>query len=207
MKRFAKALFLQAISVLTSCVLVFFLVKHVTDRRAPQECSKEVEQLKKALKRHGNLDSLVLTEYDFTKAQKKRNLDFFQNNIKHLNAVADKLRAVIYRNKNICEQLTREYGLVKEQLLLMQDKNLTEPEFITVKENSKKLSNVIELLSKIEDQEQDALLMVQNVKQVRCEQLRILLSIEERLLDAQLEEQPKGPFGDKKKNEQIAWEK
>ena len=207
MKRFAKALFLPAISVLTSCVLAFFLVKYVTDRRAPQEYLKEVEQLRKALKRHGNLDRLVKTEYDFVKAQKKRNSEFFQNNIKHLDAVADRLRSVIYRNKNICDQLTREYGLVKEQTLLMRDGSLTQPEFATVKENSEKLLNVVELLSKITDQGQDALLMFQNVKQARGEQLQVLLSIEERLLNAQLKEQSEEPFEDKEENKQIAWKK
>lgn len=166
----------------------------VTNDNPPQKSSKQIERLKTQLKRHGNLDRLVLTEYDFVEAQKKRNLDFFQNNIKHLDAVADRLRDVIYRKKNIYNQLTREYGLVKEQLLLMKDGNLTQPEFITVKENSEKLLKVIELLSKITEQDQDALLMFQNVKQVRDEQLQILVNIEERLLNAQLEEQSEEPF-------------
>ena len=184
MKRFAKALFSPAITVLTSCVLTFFLVKYVTDRRAPKKCPEEVERLKKALRRHGNLDRLVTTEYTFVEKQKKDNSEFFKNNIKHLEEVTDRLRDVIFRKRNICEQLTREYGLVKEQLLLMNNVTLTQPEYLVARENAEKLSQVVEALSKLIDQEQDAFLMLKNIKSVRSEQLRITNLILVQQLDA-----------------------
>lgn len=214
MKRFAKALFLPAITVLTSCVLAFFLVKHVTDRRAPQECSEEVERLKKTLKRHGNLDRLVVAEYNFVDAQKKNNSEFYKNNIKHLEEVADRLRDVIFRKRNICEQLTREYGLVKEQLLLMQDGTTTQPEYLVVKENAEKLSQVITSLSKLMEQEQDAFLMLENIKSVRSEQLCIVNRILLRHLDAKNKKQAKEADGgpeeqdlDEDENKKVAWKK
>ena len=127
--------------------------------------------------------------------------------------VADRLRDVIFRKKNICQQLTREYGLVKEQLLLMQDGNLTQPEYITAKENAEKLSQVIESLSKLteQEQEQDAFLMWENIKHLRGEQLRITDKILERCLNAKIEEQPEEPSEeqdcDEKKIERVAWKK
>lgn len=214
MKGFAKALFLPAISVLTSCVFVFFLVKHVTDRRVPKKCPEEVERLKKALKRHGNLDRLVVTEYTFVEKQKKDNSEFFKNNIKHLEEVADRLRDVIFRKKNVCEQLTREYALVKEQLLLMQDGTLTQHEYLVVKENAEKFSQVITRLSKLSEQEQDAFLMLENIKYIRGEQLRIVNEVLVRYLDVKNKKQAEEADGsseeqdlDKNENKKVAWKK
>lgn len=214
MKGFYKSLFNVSVTVLLTCGVVFFLVKHVTDRHAPEKCPEEVERLKKALKRHGNLDRLVVTEYTFVEKQKKDNSEFFKNNIKHLEEVADRLRDVIFRKKNICEQLTREYALVKEQLLLMQDGTLTQHEYPVVKENAEKLSQVITRLSKLSEQEQDAFLMLENIKYVRSEQLRIVNEVLVRYLDVKNKKQAEEAEGsseeqdlDKNENKKIAWKK
>ena len=214
MKGFYKSLFNVSVTVLLTCGVVFFLVKHVTDRHAPEKCPEEVERLKKALKRHGNLDRLVVTEYTFVEKQKKDNSEFFKNNVKHLEEVADRLRDVIFRKKNICEQLTREYALVKEQLLLMQDGTLTQHEYLVVKENAEKLSQVITRLSKLSEQEQDAFLMLENIKYIRGEQLRIVNEVLVRYLDVKNKKQAEEAEGsseeqdlDKNENKKVAWKK
>ncbi len=122
---------------------------------------------------------------------------------------------MIYRKQSISKSLTLEYGLVKEQLMLMQDGNLTDPEYITAKENYEKLLQIVEQLSKITKQGQDALLMWQNIKHLRNEQLRITDKILEKQLTVQLEEQQdehlEGPLEEpsrnEKKIEQVAWKK
>lgn len=214
MKGFYKSLFNVSVTVLLTCGVVFFLVKHVTDRHAPEKCPEEVERLKKALKRHSNLDRLVVTEYTFVEKQKKDNSEFFKNNIKHLEEVADRLRDVIFRKKNVCEQLTREYALVKEQLLLMQDGTLTQHEYLVVKENAEKLSQVITRLSKLSEQEQDAFLMLENIKYIRGEQLRIVNEVLVRYLDVKNKKQAEEAEGsseeqdlDKNENKKVAWKK
>lgn len=214
MKGFYKSLFNVSVTVLLTCGVVFFLVKHVTDRHAPEKCPEEVERLKKALKRHGNLDRLVVTEYTFVEKQKKDNSEFFKNNIKHLEEVADRLRDVIFRKKNVCEQLTREYALVKEQLLLMKDGIITQPEYLVIRENAEKLSQVITSLSKLMEQEQDAFLMLENTKYARSEQLRIVNEVLVRYLDVKNKKQAEEAEGsseeqdlDKNENKKVAWKK
>lgn len=214
MKGFYKSLFNVSVTVLLTCGVVFFLVKHVPDRRAPEKRLEEVERLKKALKRHGNLDRLVVTEYTFVEKQKKDNSEFFKNNIKHLEEVADGLRDVIFRKKNICEQLTREYALVKEQLLLMKDGIITQPEYLVIRENAEKLSQVIASLSKLMEQEQDAFLMLENTKSIRSEQLRVVDEILARHLGAKNKKQAEEAEGsseeqdlDKNENKKVAWKK
>ncbi len=99
--------------------------------------------------------------------------------------------------------------------MLMQDGNLTDPEYITAKENYEKLLQIVEQLSKITKQGQDALLMWQNIKHLRNEQLRITDKILEKQLTVQLEEQQdehlEGPLEEpsrnEKKIEQVAWKK
>lgn len=214
MKGFYKPLFHVSVTVLLTCGVVFFLVKHVPDRRVHKKCPEEVERLKKALKRHGNLDRLVVTEYTFVEKQKKDNSEFFKNNIKHLEEVANRLRDVIFRKKNICEQLTREYALVKEQLLLMKDGIITQPEYLVIKENAEKLSQVIASLSKLMEQEQDAFLMLENTKSIRSEQLRVVDEILARYLGAKNKKQAEEAEGsseeqdlDKNENKKVAWKK
>lgn len=209
MKRFAKALFLPAISVLTSCVLAFFLVKHMTDRRVPQECSEKVERLEKALKRHGNLDRLVHQEYLFTKNQKKNHSAFWQNNVKHLEAVGDNLRNLIFRKKNICRSLIKEYGLVKEQLMLMKEIGVTQPNYELAKENCEKLSKILQQLSKIKEQEQEAFLMWENIKQLRSEQFQIVNEIQEKELYTEIADplDKEVEDGGEEEKQIVAWKK
>lgn len=214
MNGFYKSLFKALIAILSPCVFAFFLVKHETDRRVLKKCPEEVERLKKALKRHGNLDRLVVTEYTFVEKQKKDNSEFFKNNIKHLEEVADRLRDVIFRKKNVCEQLTREYALVKEQLLLMKDGIITQPEYLVIRENAEKLSQVIASLSKLMEQEQDAFLMLENTKSIRSEQLRVVDEILARHLGAKNKKQAEEAEGsseeqdlDKNENKKVAWKK
>lgn len=209
MKRFAKALFLPAISVLTSCVLVFFLVKHVADRRAPQECSKEVEQLRKALSRHGNLDRLVLQEYIFTENQKKNHLAFWQNNVEHLETIGDNLRSLIFRKKNIYRSLVKEYGLLKEQLMLMDEIGTTKLTPEIAKESCEKLSKILKQLSEIEKQEQDAFLMWENIKQLRNEQFQIVDEFYKKELYAKTADRldKEAVDGGEKEKQMVVWEK
>ena len=209
MKRFAKALFLPAITVLTSCVFAFFLVKHVTDRRAPQECSEDVERLKKTLKRHGNLDRLVHQEYLFTKNQKKNHSAFWKNNVKHLEAVCDNLRNLIFRKKNICRSLIKEYGLVKEQLMLMKEIGVVQPNYELAKENCEKLSKILQQLSKIKEQEQEAFLMWENIKQLRSEQFQIVNEIQEKELYTEITDplDKEVEDGGEEEKQMVAWKK
>lgn len=214
MKGFYKPLFDVSVTVLLTCGVVFFLVNNVTDRHAPKKCPEEVERLKKALRRHGSLDRLVVTEYGFVEKQKKDNSEFFKNNIKHLEELADRLRDMIFRKRNICEQLTREYGLVKEQLLLMQDRTLAPPEYLVISENAEKLSQVIASLSKLMEQEQDAFLMLENIKSVRREQLCIVNGVLARYINVKNKKQAEEAEGsseeqnlDKNENKEVAWKK
>lgn len=209
MKRLAKALFLPAISVLTSCVLSFFLVKHVTDGRAPQERSEEVERLKKIIKRHGNLNRLVHQEYLFTKNQKKNHSAFWQNNVKHLEAVGDNLRDLIFSKKNICRSLIKEYGLVKEQLMLMKEIGVAQPNYELAKENCEKLSKILQQLSKIKEQEQEAFLMWENIKQLRSEQFQIVNEIQEKELYTEITDplNKEVEDGGEEEKQMVAWEK
>lgn len=209
MNGFIKSLFRTSVTVLLTCGVVFFLVKYVPDRLAPQKCSEEVEQLKKALKRHGNLDRLVRREYIFTKEQKKNHSAFFQSNVKHLEAIADNLRDLIFRKKNLCRSLTTEYGLVKEQLMLMQDRDAIQPDYELAKENCEKLSQVLQQLSKITEQEQEAFLMWENIKQLRNEQFQLANKIWEKKLYAEITElsDEEEEDGDEKEKQTVVWKK
>ena len=206
----------MALSVLLSCCFMFFYVKRIklADKSDPQENSDKTEALQKKLKRHGNLDRLVHQDYLFVKAQKKNNSAFFQDNVKHLEAVNDRLRDIIFRKKNICQSLTQEYALVKEQLMLMQYDNVTQPDYELARENCENLSLVLQKLSKVTEQEQDALLMLENIKCIRSEQLRITNLILVRHLDVKNKKQTdEVDWGseeqnlDKNENKQVAWKK
>jgi hypothetical protein len=174
MKRFAKMLLKAASISVLSCCVSFLCVKYAipSDKQVSKTEGNEESQAQKQLKRHGNIDRLVNAEYVFLEKQKQKNSDFFKDNIKHLENIADRLRDVIVREKDICKSLTYEYGFVKEQLLLMQDASTTPVAYMMAKENYEKLLCVINKITKITEQEQEALLMWQNIKHLREEQLK-----------------------------------
>lgn len=195
--------------MLLTCGVVFFLVKYVPDRHAPQKCTEEVERLKKKLKRHSNLDRLVHQEYLFVENQKKNHSAFFQSNVKHLEAISDNLRDLIYRKRNLYQTLTMEYGSVKEQLMLMQKGDVKKIDYELAKENCEKLSQVLQQLMKITEQEKEGCLMWENIKQLRNEQFQFVNKIREEKLYAVMSEtqNEKEGDGDEKEKQMVAWKK
>lgn len=198
--------------IMFSACLIFISNRLGSTTDAPnantqQSCSEQVERLQKQLKRHGNLDRLVRKEAIFTKAQNKSNSEFFRDNVKHLEAICDSLRDVIFRKKGICQSLTQEYALVKEQLMLMQDGKISQPDYELAKENYEKLSQVVQQLSKITEQEQDAFLMWENIKRLRKEQLQFVNKIQEKELYAGMTKPSEEEDGNAAEHQKMAWKK
>ena len=127
--------------------------------------------LEKKLKRHGQLDKLVKIECDFTRKMNKSNIAFYRDNIKHLEDLDLAFKRLIFRHKDLTRTMTYEWGAVKEQLVLMLDGNIKEPDMQCLIENHDKLLRIIRRIDELTAEQQSVLLMWDNVKAEREKQL------------------------------------
>lgn len=132
---------------------------------------ENVVRLEKKLKRHGQLDKLVKVECDFTRKMNKSNIAFYRDNVKHLEDLDLAFKRLIFRHKDLTRTMTYEWGAVKEQLVLMLDGNVNEPDMQCLVENHEKLLKIIRRIDELTAEQQSILLMWDNVKAEREKQL------------------------------------
>ena len=160
---------------LISClvVILYYLLSHKVERAEENKNSKDenVVRLEKKLKRHGNLDKLVKVECDFTRKLNKSNIAFYRDNVKHLEDLDLAFKRLIFRHKDLTRTMTYEWGAVKEQLVLMADGNINEPDMQCLVENHEKLLKIIRRIDELTAEQQSVLLMWDNVKAEREKQL------------------------------------
>ena len=78
---------------------------------------------------------------------------------------------MIFRHKDLTRTMTYEWGAVKEQLVLMLDGNVNEPDMQCLVENHEKLLRIIRRIDELTAEQQSVLLMWDNVKAEREKQL------------------------------------
>jgi hypothetical protein len=171
---------------LISClvVILYHLLSHKVERIEENKNSKDtnVIKLEKRLKRHGNLDKLVKLECDFTRKLNKSNIAFYRDNVKHLENLDLAFKRLIFRHKDLTRTMTYEWGAVKEQLVLMLDGNINEPDMKCLVENHEKLLKIVRRIDELTAEQQSVLLMWDNVKAEREKQLSKLSESEAVLL-------------------------
>lgn len=182
-----------------SIVLYHFLSgknKQVEEGKGSRD--ENVVRLEKKLNRHGNLDKLVKIECDFTRKLNKSNIAFCRDNVKHLEDLDLAFKRLIFRHKDLTRTMTYGWGAVREQLVLMQDGNINEPDMQCLVENHEKLLKIIRRIDELTAEQQSVLLMWDNVKAAREKQLFIFSEMEA-VLTKKLDFQSSND-GDKKDN-------
>ena len=98
---------------------------------------------------------------------------------------------------------------MKEQLMLMKEIGVTQPNYELAKENCEKLSKILQQLSKIKEQEQEAFLMWENIKQLRSEQFQIVNEIQEKELYTEITDplDKEVEDGGEEEKQMVAWKK
>lgn len=171
MKVFLKTLFVFLVSCLTIILYHFLPCKSKQVKENKNSRDENVVRLEKRLKRHGQLDKLVKIECDFTRKMNKSNIAFYRDNVKHLEDLDLAFKRLIFRHKDLTRTMTYEWGAVKEQLVLMSDRNVNEPDMQCLVENHEKLLRIIRRIDELTAEQQSVLLMWDNVKAEREKQL------------------------------------
>jgi hypothetical protein len=171
MRAFLKTVCVFLISCLTIVLYHFLPVKSKQAEENKNSKNEKVIRLEKKLKRHGQLDKLVKVECDFTRKMNKANIAFYRDNVKHLENLDLAFKRLIFRHKDLTRTMTYEWGAVKEQLVLMLDGNINEPDMKCLVENHEKLLKIIRRIDELTAEQQSILLMWDNVKAEREKQL------------------------------------
>lgn len=157
------------------------------------DVSSDVAVLSMKLKKYGTLDKVVKHECDFAQRQNKRNIEFFQEDVEHLKKLDTLMKDVIFRYKTLTRAMTYEWGAVKEQLVLMQDENVTKPSWLQTKENREQLEQNINRINELLNEQQSIALMWDNIKTERKKQIEFC----EKLEAETLKNKDYSPYGDK----------
>lgn len=171
MKVFLRTVCVFLISCLSIILYHFLLCKSKQVEENKNSRDENVVRLEKKLKRHGQLDKLVKVECDFTRKLNKSNIAFYRDNVKHLEDLDLAFKRLIFRHKDLTRTMTYEWGAVKEQLVLMSDGNINEPNMQCLIENHEKLLRIIRRIDELTAEQQSVLLMWDNVKAEREKQL------------------------------------
>lgn len=171
MKVFLRTIFVFLVSCLTIILYHFLSCKSRQVEENKNSRDENVVRLEKKLKRHGQLDKLVKVECDFTRKLNKSNIAFYRDNVKHLENLDLAFKRLIFRHKDLTRTMTYEWGAVKEQLVLMLDGKVKEPDMQCLIENHDKLLRVIRRIDELTAEQQSVLLMWDNVKAEREKQL------------------------------------
>ena len=171
MKVFLRTFFMFLVSCLTIILYHFLLCKSEQVKENKNSRDENIVRLEKRLKRHGQLDKLVKTECDFTRKMNKSNIAFYRDNVKHLEDLDLAFKRLIFRHKDLTRTMTYEWGAVKEQLVLMLDGKVKEPDMQCLVENHDKLLRIIRRIDELTAEQQSVLLMWDNVKAEREKQL------------------------------------
>ena len=171
MKVFLRTVYVFLISCLSIILYHFLTCKSEQVKENKNSRDENVVRLEKKLKRHGQLDNLVKVECDFTRKLNKSNIAFYRDNVKHLEDLDLAFKRLIFRHKDLTRTMTYEWGAVKEQLVLMLDGNVNEPDMQCLVENHEKLLRIIRRIDELTAEQQSVLLMWDNVKAEREKQL------------------------------------
>lgn len=171
MRKFLRIVSVFLISCLTIVLYHFLSGKSEQVKENKNSRDENVVRLEKKLNRHGNLDKLVKVECDFTRKMNKSNIAFYRDNVKHLEDLDLAFKRLIFRHKDLTRTMTYEWGAVKEQLVLMSDGNINEPDMQCLIENHEKLLKIIRRIDELTAEQQSVLLMWDNVKSEREKQL------------------------------------
>ena len=171
MKVFLRTFFMFLVSCLTIILYHFLPCKNKQVKENKNSRDENVVRIEKKLKRHGQLDKLVRAECDFTRKLNKSNIAFYRDNVKHLEDLDLAFKRLIFRHKDLTRTMTYEWGAVKEQLVLMLDGNVNEPDMQCLVENHEKLLRIIRRIDELTAEQQSVLLMWDNVKAEREKQL------------------------------------
>lgn len=166
-----RTFFVFLISCLAIILYHFFPCESKQVKKTENSQDENVVRLEKKLERHGCLDKLVKAECDFTRKLNKSNIAFYRDNIKHLEDLDLAFKRLIFRHKDLTRTMTYEWGAVKEQLVLMLDGNVNEPDMQCLIENQEKLLKIIRRIDELTTEQQSVLLMWDNVKAEREKQL------------------------------------
>lgn len=168
---FLRTVFVFLVSCLTIVLYHFLSCKSKPVDENENSRDENVARLEKKLKRHGQLDKLVKVECDFVRKLNKSNIAFYRDNVKHLEDLDLAFKRLIFRHKDLTRTMTYEWGAVKEQLVLMLDGNVNEPDMQCLVENYEKLLKIIRRIDELTAEQQSVLLMWDNVKAEREKQL------------------------------------
>lgn len=171
MRVLLRTVFVFLVSCLSIVLYHFLSGKSEQVEKNKNSRDENVVRLEKKLNRHGNLDKLVKVECDFTRKMNKSNIAFYRDNVKHLEDLDLAFKRLIFRHKDLTRTMTYGWGAVKEQLVLMSDGNINEPDMQCLVENHEKLLKIIRRIDELTAEQQSVLLMWDNVKSEREKQL------------------------------------
>lgn len=171
MRVLLRTVFVFLVSCLSIVLYHFLSGKSEQVEENENSPDRNIVRLEKKLSRHGNLDKLVKIECDFTRKINKSNIAFYRDNVKHLEDLDLAFKRLIFRHKDLTRTMTYEWGAVKEQLVLMLDGNINEPDMQCLVENHEKLLKIIRRIDELTAEQQSVLLMWDNVKSEREKQL------------------------------------